>query len=153
MHSKKAEITLNGREYTLEFTAENLTVIDGESRADFFHLVGFQILFQTGEGVCDGWESSEWARISAVIFAGRNIPQEIATAVAAAVEAGSLTPDSQLSESEDPEVPALLVNLGEWRQESSRGDAAQKIVAHFGLVEWASGHGAFGPVTVYHLAK
>jgi hypothetical protein len=52
-----------------------------------------------------------------------------------------------------PEVPALLVNLGEWRQEASRGDAAQKIVEKFGLVEWASGHGEFGPLTVYQLAK
>ena len=77
--------------------------------------------------------------------------EEIKLAIAAAVEAGSLTPDS--GGSEDPEVPAMLVNLGEWRQESSRGDAAQKIVDHFGLAEWASGHGEFGPITVYQLAK
>jgi len=77
--------------------------------------------------------------------------EEIKLAIAAAVEAGSLTPDSGVSESEDPEVPALLVNLGEWREESSRGDAAQKIVDHFGLAEWASGHGEFGPITVYQL--
>jgi hypothetical protein len=153
MHSKKAKITINGREYTLEFTAENLTVIDGDSKADFFALVGLQIVFQTGEGVCDGWESAEWERVSSVIFAGRNIRQEIETAVADAVEAGSLTPDSQLSESEDPEVPALLVNLGEWRQESQRDGTAQKIADQFGLVEWASGHGEFGPITVYQLAK
>lgn len=153
MHTKKSQITLNAREYTLEFTAEHLTVIDSESRADFFHLVGFQIVFQTGEGVCDGWEAPEWNRISAVIFAGRNIRQEIATAVSDAVEAGSLTPDSGLSESEDPEVPALLVNLGEWRQDSNRDGAAQKIADQFGLKEWATGHGEFGPITVYQLAK
>jgi len=71
MHSKKAKITINGHEYTLEFTAENLTVIDGDSKADFFALVGRQIVFRTGEGVCDGWESAEWERVSSVIFAAR----------------------------------------------------------------------------------
>lgn len=76
---------------------------------------------------------------------------EIKSAIAAAVEAGSLTPDSQVSESEDPEVPALLVNLGEWRKESDRDGAAQKIADQFGLKEWASGHGEFGPLTVYKL--
>jgi hypothetical protein len=78
---------------------------------------------------------------------------EIKAAIAAEIKAGGLTPDSQLSESEDPEVPALLVNLGEWRQESQRDGTAQKIANQFGLVEWASGHGEFGPVTVYQLAK
>jgi hypothetical protein len=82
MHSKKAKITINGRQYTLEFTAENLTVIDAESRADFFALVGLQIVFQTGEGVCDGWESAEWERVFSVIFAGRNIRAEMEAAVA-----------------------------------------------------------------------
>jgi hypothetical protein len=78
---------------------------------------------------------------------------EIAAAIADAVEAGSLTPDSGVSESQDPSVSPLLVNLGEWRQESQRDGTAQKIADQFGLVEWASGHGEFGPITVYQLAK
>jgi hypothetical protein len=74
---------------------------------------------------------------------------EIKAEIAAEIKAGGLTPDSQVSESDDPSVPALLVNLGEWREESERDGTAQKIAAQFGLAEWASGHGEFGPITVY----
>jgi hypothetical protein len=57
------------REYWLEWDRDWLTVIDEESRADFFDLKKGQALFKSGEGVCDGWEQAEWEAVFRLIRA------------------------------------------------------------------------------------